>query len=54
MIGSNATFGGYMLFMRNNCTQFNCGALSLLSFAQIRLVKNLRVDFVNNTGRYIL
>ena len=43
--------GGTIIF-KNNSAQ-NRGALSLVSFAQLRLREGLKLHFLNNNGRFV-
>lgn len=51
IVGSLVDFRGQMSFINNSAT--GEGALSLLSFGQIRMNKGLSINFEGNSGRYV-
>ena len=51
IVGSLVDFQGHLRFINNSA--IGEGALSLLSFGQMRMNKGLSIDFDGNTGRYV-
>ncbi len=52
IVGSLVDFDGELTFINN--TALNEGALSLLSFGQIRAHRGLSLNFIGNKGRYVI
>ena len=54
VVGTTIKFSGPATFIHNNAEAVNGGAIILISFSQIFLYHGANIDFIGNTGKYVL
>ena len=54
MVGSQVQVLGHMTFVGNNAESHEGGALHIQAYGQIKVYSGSAIDFINNTGRYLL
>lgn len=52
-IGSLITVNGSILFVGNDASSDEGGALYIMEFGQMRMLKGSKMEFVDNKGRYV-